>query len=99
MHSNLSSQPTSTTGSPMPSVERAALVTHGKPELVAPAVERVEALAARFGVELVDGERDADVAVVLGGDGTMLRALTHFLGSGVPVIGVNYGRVGFLTAI
>jgi NAD+ kinase len=36
---------------------------------------------------------------VLGGDGTMLRALTRFLGTGVPVIGVNYGRVGFLTAI
>ena len=40
-----------------------------------------------------------DVAIVLGGDGTMLRALTRFLGTGVPVIGVNYGRVGFLTTI
>jgi NAD+ kinase len=29
----------------------------------------------------------------------MLRALGRFLGTGVPVIGVNYGRVGFLTAI
>ena len=36
---------------------------------------------------------------MLGGDGTMLRALARFLGTGVPVIGVNYGRVGFLTAI
>jgi NAD+ kinase len=83
----------------MPSVERAALITHGKPEHVAAAVERLQALASRLGVELVDGERDADIAVVLGGDGTMLRALAHFRGSGVPVIGVNYGRVGFLTAI
>ena len=40
-----------------------------------------------------------DIAVVLGGDGTMLRALTRFLGSGVPVIGVNFGRVGFLSSI
>jgi NAD+ kinase len=39
------------------------------------------------------------VAIVLGGDGTMLRALSRFLGTGVPVIGVNYGRVGFLTAV
>src|SRR5436309_11960066 len=93
------SHPTSTGGSPMPSVERAALITHGKPEHVAEAVERLQALASRLGVELVDGERDADIAVVLGGDGTMLRALAHFRGSGVPVIGVNYGRVGFLTAI
>ena len=37
--------------------------------------------------------------VVLGGDGTMLRALRTFLGTGVPVLGVNFGRVGFLSSI
>ena len=36
---------------------------------------------------------------MLGGDGTMLRALARFLGTGTPAVGVNYGRVGFLTAI
>ena len=36
---------------------------------------------------------------MLGGDGTMLRALTRFLGTGVPVIGVNFGRVGFLSSM
>ena len=36
---------------------------------------------------------------MLGGDGTMLRALKRTLGSGPPVIGVNYGAVGFLTSI
>ena len=41
----------------------------------------------------------ADIAIVLGGDGTMLRALARFLGTAVPVIGVNFGRVGFLSAI
>ena len=40
-----------------------------------------------------------DIAVVLGGDGTMLRALARYLGTGVPVIGVNFGRVGFLASI
>jgi len=40
-----------------------------------------------------------DVVVVLGGDGTMLRALQRFLGRGIPVLGVNFGRVGFLSAI
>jgi NAD+ kinase len=40
-----------------------------------------------------------DLCLVLGGDGTMLRALHRFLGTDVPVIGVNYGRVGFLTSI
>ena len=40
-----------------------------------------------------------DIAVVLGGDGTMLRGLARYLGTGVPVIGVNFGRVGFLASI
>ena len=62
------------------------------------ACARLRAVAERSGVELVDGD-EADIAIVLGGDGTMLRALARFLGTGVPVIGVNYGRVGFLTAI
>ena len=50
-------------------------------------------------MELVGDDGEPDIAIVLGGDGTMLRALTRFLGTGVPVLGVNFGRVGFLTAI
>ncbi len=81
----------------MPSVERAAVVKIER-DGVGDAVARLQAVAERCGVTLVDGN-DADLAIVLGGDGTMLRALARFLGTGVPVIGVNYGRVGFLTAI
>jgi NAD+ kinase len=88
----------------MPRVERAAVVTHGHTRDVSGAVERLRTVAERAGVELLvegegDGAADPDVAVVLGGDGTMLRALARFLGTGVPVVGVNFGRVGFLTAI
>jgi NAD+ kinase len=82
----------------MPSVERATVVTHGRPERVADALARVEQLAQEAGVELVDRD-DVDLAVVLGGDGTMLRALKRFLVAGVPVLGINYGRVGFLTGM
>jgi NAD+ kinase len=39
-----------------------------------------------------------DLVVSLGGDGTMLRAVGMALGSGVPVLGVNFGRFGYLTA-
>jgi len=80
----------------MPSVERIAVVAHGRAD-VADAVERVAALARDRGIEVV--EDSPDLAVVLGGDGTMLRALKRFLGARVPVIGVNYGRVGFLAAM
>lgn len=43
--------------------------------------------------------READLCLVLGGDGTMLRALRMTRDLGVPVAGVNLGRVGFLAAI
>jgi NAD+ kinase len=89
------------TGSTQPSVRTAAVVTHGRDGVGEP-LERLRSLAASRGVELLvdrDEGPPPDVAIVLGGDGTMLRALARFLGTGVPVIGVNYGRVGFLTAI
>jgi NAD+ kinase len=108
---------TSTTGSVTPSakaVKRAAVVTHGKPQTIGPALARLATVAREAGVELLMGEEEAerhgleqtngdgtdvDIAVVLGGDGTMLRALNRFLGTEVPVIGVNFGRVGFLSSI
>jgi len=95
-------------------VRRAAVITHGKTAMIGPALERLESLAREHDVELLlpedelakHGRADAhatldeaDVVVVLGGDGTMLRALGRFLGTGVPVLGVNFGRVGFLSAI
>jgi NAD+ kinase len=79
-------------------IERVAVVTHGG-DGVGDAVERLEEVARRAGVAIVADGEGADVAIVLGGDGTMLRALTRYLGTGVPVLGVNYGRVGFLTAL
>ncbi len=42
---------------------------------------------------------DVDFCFALGGDGTILRALRHYAGSGVPVFGVNFGEVGFLATV
>jgi NAD+ kinase len=95
-------------------VRRAALLTHGKAEAIGPALPRVVEVARGCGVELLVPEdevakhglpdagadlEEVDLAVVLGGDGTMLRALQRFLGTPVPVLGVNFGRVGFLASI
>jgi NAD+ kinase len=82
----------------MPSPSRIAVVTHGKPERIGDAVRRLESAAAAAGVEVVEGD-GADLVVVLGGDGTMLRALKSSLETGIPVLGVNFGRVGFLTSL
>ena len=40
-----------------------------------------------------------DLCLVLGGDGTILRALRQFGDSRVPVFAVNYGTMGFLAAV
>jgi NAD+ kinase len=98
---------------PPKAVTRAAVVTHGKPEQIGAGLARLQAVAQEHGVELlyppdealkqgVEPGADAasaDITVVLGGDGTVLRALTTFLGTGVPVVGVNFGRVGFLSSM
>jgi NAD+ kinase len=81
----------------MPSVKRIAVEVIER-EGADEALARLHRVAESSGVEIVDGD-EAEIAIVLGGDGTMLRALARFLGTGVPVLGVNFGRVGFLTTI
>ncbi|MDX2066791.1 MAG: NAD kinase [Haliscomenobacter sp.] len=40
-----------------------------------------------------------DFVIALGGDGTILSAITHVRESGVPILGINLGRLGFLASI
>ncbi|MEN0002850.1 MAG: NAD kinase [Bacteroidota bacterium] len=40
-----------------------------------------------------------DFFITLGGDGTILSASTHVRNSGVPILGINLGRLGFLASI
>ncbi|HEX9415214.1 MAG TPA: NAD(+)/NADH kinase [Gaiellaceae bacterium] len=95
-------------------VRKVAVITHGKREVIGPALDRLGAVARESNVELLlpkdevakhdlaEAESDlsqADLVVVLGGDGTMLRALRRFLGTTIPAVGVNFGSVGFLTAL
>ena len=43
-----------------------------------------------------DPTEGCELVVVLGGDGTILRGAEHSRGTGVPLLGVNLGHVGFL---
>jgi NAD+ kinase len=94
-------------------VRCARVMTRGKADTIGEGLVRLKRVAEEAGVELVLDEEEAikhgldvaeddnpaDVTVVLGGDGTMLRALQRSLGTGSPVVGVNFGSVGFLTSI
>ena len=51
------------------------------------------------GVEVCPVSTEADLCLVLGGDGTILTALRHFAGTDVPVFAVNFGEIGFLATM
>lgn len=41
----------------------------------------------------------ADLVIAVGGDGTLLQAAHRFRGSGIPILGINIGYLGFITSI
>lgn len=86
---------------------------HRYPELPA-LLERLQALAPERGITLrseprltelwptapaaLDGA-PLDVLLTFGGDGTLLRGARLLEGRGIPILGVNLGKVGFLTSV
>jgi NAD+ kinase len=42
---------------------------------------------------------EVELCIVLGGDGTILRALQSYSGTGVPVFAINFGEIGFLATV
>jgi NAD+ kinase len=52
-----------------------------------------------FFSEPTDLEKDIDVFLSIGGDGTFLESVTYVKDSGIPIAGINSGRLGFLANI
>ncbi|MFS0867760.1 NAD kinase [Microbacterium sp. 179-B 1A2 NHS] len=69
-------------------------VLPGDPDLVAVAPDLDTEILGR-GVDITDIE----VAIVLGGDGTILRAAELSRDGAVPILGINMGHVGFLAEL
>ena len=92
------------------SIKSVLLVTHPtRPEAISTANDLAKLLLAKqikvFSTIQTVGANDysekdqIDIAVVLGGDGTMLRAAQICRGKNTPILGINLGHVGFLAEI
>jgi NAD+ kinase len=75
--------------------ELASLLTAQNFELVSPTEVTVENIAQVSS----DAIGEVEVAVVLGGDGTILRGAEVTLDRDIPLLGINLGHVGFLAEV
>ena len=48
-------------------------------------------------IDKVIGKKESDLILVIGGDGTMIRTIANLIDHEIPLLGINIGRLGFLT--
>jgi NAD+ kinase len=79
-----------------------AVLPHPERNQAADVAAEVRRLAAERGLAVggidASGVVDGDVIVPVGGDGTVLHAVRHALAADVPILGINVGHIGYLTA-
>jgi len=79
---------------------RIALIGKLRSAEIEKSLREIRALLEKRGCEVVpEGATRADLAIVIGGDGTMLAAARELVRHRVPLVGINQGRVGFMTDI
>src|SRR3989338_11479364 len=61
--------------------------------------DRCKDLPSTKGTPLFEEEKNLDLLVVIGGDGTIFRAVRELKDFSIPILGVNRGGVGFLSEI
>jgi NAD+ kinase len=80
---------------------RVALIAKNgkKTPKIAQSLRALRGLLGKRGCTVVADGRSADLAIVIGGDGTMLAAARNLVRHRVPLAGINLGRLGFMTDI
>jgi NAD+ kinase len=77
----------------------ATLLNAGCKVLIESETARNTGITEHAAASYEDIGRQADLAIIMGGDGTMLGAARQLARSNVPLIGINHGRLGFITDI
>lgn len=93
-----------------PPRKKVGIVYHGRLEVAMAFSEELAELVSRQGAtvwrataaqenEIARNATDSDLVLAVGGDGTLLRAARGVAGCHAPLVGINLGKLGFMTEI